>query len=83
MLREPKAKVIIMRKWNNPEIKMYVDLEQINLSISLEDFKNALKQQIGSVTFVFRKKTFDELLDKAFEEVIRSIKAESSKLFAK
>jgi hypothetical protein len=98
-------KVVISKKWNNPEITLKVSRveEDIRLEISLKDFIEAvkkeldfglffkqLKENIGSVTWIFSDPKFearfkeavndlhfDERLDKAVVNVIEGIKESS------
>lgn len=37
-----KEVVTIMRKWNNPEINMWIDNKSIGLSMDLEDFSSCV-----------------------------------------
>lgn len=79
-----KEIVTISRHWNNPEIRMTVNSEAISLEIDLSNFLEALRQEInlddmlealrkeiGSVTYVFRQKTFDEIFATAVGNVMK------------
>ncbi len=74
-----KTVITVSRKWNNPAITTVVEDSGISLSMNLEDFKTALKQEIGSVTWTFRKDTIDAKIDSAIDTIIEGIKQESSK----
>jgi hypothetical protein len=74
------SQLTISRKWNNPQITANFTNEEISLSISLEDFKTALLQEIGSVTFVFKKDTFANMVDKAINNIMQGVKDESVKV---
>lgn len=73
-------KVTISRKWNNPEITTKIDSEEISLSISLDNFIEALIQEIGSVATTFTQKAFNDKVKSAKEKVIFGIKEESLKV---
>jgi hypothetical protein len=73
------TKVTISRKWNNPKITTKVSNEEISLEMDIEDFKTALKQEIGSVTWVIKKDTFDARLDDAVNKILSGVKEESAK----
>jgi hypothetical protein len=75
-----KTVVTVSRKWNNPEIKTVVEDAGIALTIELDDFKTALKQEIGSVAWTFSKKTFDTMIDDAFVRIVEGVKEESAKV---
>lgn len=74
--------VTVTRKWNNPEIFSTVNAESISLSMKIEDFKEAVKMELGSVAFVFTKDTLSKKIDDAFQRVLQGIKEESSKVVA-
>lgn len=73
------SKVTISRYWNNPKISTIVTTEGISLTIELEDFITALKEEIGSVSTTFTKKSFSQQLDNAVITVLEKIKEESIK----
>lgn len=43
-------KITIIRKWNNPEIKVSITSEEIAISINLEDFVRALADEVAEPT---------------------------------
>lgn len=45
---ESKAVVTKSRKWHSPEIRAYVNDEEIGLSIKLDDYLQALVAEIGN-----------------------------------
>jgi hypothetical protein len=73
-------KVTISRYWNRPEINITVNDELISLNMKMDDFIKALKEEIGSVTWMFRDKTFNETMDNAVQSVIKKVKEESVKV---
>lgn len=75
-----KQFITILRKWNHPQIHIWISDEEIGLKMSIEDFKEALKKEIGSVTWVFRKESFEKMLDNAINQIISDIKKESAKI---
>lgn len=74
-----KEMVTISRHWNNPLIKIAVTNEDISLSITLDDFINAVKQEIGSIRWVVKNETFGYRLDLAVKRVVDKVKEESVK----
>jgi len=74
-----KTVITISRKWNNPKIEITVDVKSISLRMDMEDFKEALKSEVGSITWTFKKDTFDTMLDEAITRVIEGVKEESAK----
>lgn len=75
-----KIALTVSRYWHNPQILHVIWKDGISLTMSLEDFKVALKKELGSVRWIFRAKTFESLIDKAFESIVSSIKEESAKV---
>ena len=72
--------ITISRKWDNPKIEVTITNEDISLIMDMEDFKTALKQEIGSITWTFKKDTFNKMLDEAIQRVISGVKEESAKV---
>ena len=74
-----KEIVTISRYWDNPKIEVSVNQESIGLKISLDDFIKLVKNEIGSITFVFKQDTFNSMLDNAIKNILEKIKEESVK----
>lgn len=66
--------------WNNPQIITTVSNESISLEADLNDFITALKQEIGSIKFVFTQKEFEKRLDDAVETILAKVKEETIKV---
>ena len=49
------------------EIDMGDFVKTLRMGINMGDFGKALKAEIGSVTWTFKKETFDKMLDKAIQ----------------
>ena len=71
--------VTISKYWNSPEITTVMTTDKIALKIDIEDFKKALKEEIGSVKWIFRNSSFRKRVDEAFFNVLEKIKEESIK----
>ncbi len=52
---ESKSVVVKSRKWDNPNILAYVNNEEIGLAMKLDDFLNALVEEIGSPALIVTK----------------------------
>lgn len=74
-----KTIITISRYWHKPKIMSVVWGEGISMSIDVDDFKKALKQEIGSVRWIFKNSTFDAVIESAFQRVVEKIKEESAK----
>lgn len=82
-----KYAVTISRKWNRPEIKTMVfacnEIEEnlfIRLEVSLDNFIEALREEIGPVTWIFTQAKFETVLKEAAKRAIEEIKKESVKI---
>jgi len=82
-MMNPGIFVTVSRKWTHPQIFTRITGEEIALSIELDDFLAALKheidaqlpvfldsirQQVGSVTWVFTQATFDTMFAQAVDK---------------
>ena len=74
-----KELITISRYWNKPFIKVLVTDEDISLSITLDDFIEAVKKEIGSVRWVVKDETFEYRLMQAVKTVLEKVKEESIK----
>lgn len=72
--------IVISRHWDNPRISIVVDASHIGITMTLNDFLEALKNEIESVTWTFRQATFHQQYDEAVERVIEKIKGESARV---
>lgn len=75
---EPKKVLTISRSWHHPEIFSKVCNEKISLSISLDDFKQIVKDGLASV--YLRKSSLDKDIDRLFDDVVSGVKEESAKV---
>lgn len=76
---KPVALVTVSRKWNNPQIEITVNNLEINLSISMDDFVQALLEEFGNPALVVTKGQFSSRLRQSVERVITGVKEESIK----
>ena len=68
-------RVTITRLWHRPEIHTRVSLQGIQLELPLEDFLEALSQELSWLTWVTRAQ-----LAAAAEKVVEGVKQESAKV---
>ena len=89
-----KLVVTVSRYWHEPKILTYIDGNEISLTISMDDFVKAMvqeidlseivsqiKNEIGSVRWVFKDETWDKKFDQAVQSAITQEMV--SKLFDK
>ncbi len=76
----PTSKVVISRKWNNPEISASVTNEKIELVMKLDDFVEALGRELGSPTWMFTQATLIEKLNAAYSRVMSEVKGASKEV---
>ena len=63
-----------------PQIETTVSNDSISLKCDIDDFIEAVVQELGPVTWVLRDATFRTKLDAAVERVLQGIKDESAKV---
>jgi len=73
---KPGFHVCLYKRMGNPIITAFVtgDGKEGEISMPLGDFKEKLIEEIGSVTWIMKNKTFEERVDQAFENVISGMK---------
>ena len=74
-----KTVVTISRYWHNPQIMTVIWKDGISLTMNMSDFVEALKKEIGSVTWTIRDKSFEQKIDQAVMNILSKIKEESAK----
>jgi hypothetical protein len=67
-------KVIVSRKWKEPEITTFVDVEQVGSSISLDDYLISLTEEIGNPTMIVSKAALLKRLQDASSVVVIELK---------
>jgi hypothetical protein len=75
-----KTVLTISRKWHMPQIETTLAHDGIELKTNLDNFIEALVQELGPVRWVFTDQTFRIKLDAAIERVLQGIKEESAKV---
>ena len=68
-----KAFVTVTKYWHNPQIQILVTVEALGLRMSMDDFKKALKKEMG-------KKELNSVIDGAVYRIIEGMKEESRKV---
>ena len=66
--------VCLYKRKGNPQITAFVAGDEADIRMGLDDFKRALLNDIGSVAMIFKAQTFQDRVDKAFDNVVREIK---------
>lgn len=77
MYDTPKQVVTIIRKWNNPEIEMHVNCQEVGIGMALRDFLNALKEELSPSIKLMTTKAFSDKFDNAADNVIATMKKET------
>lgn len=67
-------KVIVSRKWKEPEITTFVDVEQVGSSISLDNYLISLVEEIGNPTMIVSKAALLKRLQDASSVVVIELK---------
>jgi len=75
--------VTVSRKWNRPRIYHQITFDELEYSMSLEDFFEALMIELGNPATIVTRKRLEERMKKAFVDIADGIKAESNKTAGK
>ena len=67
-------KVIVSRKWKQPEVTTFVDVEQVGSSITLDDYLISLTEEIGNPTMIVSKAALLKRLQDASSVVVIELK---------
>ncbi len=71
---EVREKLVIGRKWNNPEIYTHIDVNKIELGISMENLVHALAQEVDKPALIMTKAQLEKRLQIAMTKVLSEIK---------
>jgi hypothetical protein len=72
--------VTISKKWHQPVVYASITRDDgVEMSLPLDDFIEALRQEIGSVTWTVTEAQFKARVKAAVTNVVEGIKAESVK----
>jgi hypothetical protein len=73
-------RVTVSRRWNNPTITSRITIDELSLSMDMDNFVIALIEELGSVAFVFTRKEIDKRVRESVFKILDGIKFESSKV---
>lgn len=62
-------KIVISRKWEQPEIRAYVTAQEVGAEMSVDEFLDSLMSQISNIPLTFTKETMLSKLKAASKEV--------------
>lgn len=77
---EERTAVVISRHWGNPEIRITVNQEKIELLTNINDFVDAVLTEIGSPVLLMTKKQLRRRANNAVLVAIEKIKEASAKV---
>ena len=69
-----KEKVIVSRKWRNPEIRAYATKEEVGAEIDLTAFLDSIVEEIGNPTMLVTKAALRAKLEVAKDAVLKEMK---------
>lgn len=69
-----KVKVVVSRKWEQPEITVSVSDTEINSKMDFLPFLNSIIEEMGSPTFVMTKSQLFYKLQEAAVKVVNEMK---------
>lgn len=74
------SKVIIGRRWDNPNITVDVTTDAIGISMPLADFIHALSIEAGNPTMLLTVSALEKKLIQAADEVVAGMKEETKQV---
>lgn len=66
--------ICLYKRKGQPVIPVYVQGDEAEICMSLDDFMAELLREIGPVTWIFTEKTFRDKAEKAIDSVVLNIK---------
>ena len=70
-------KIVVSRKWNNPNVTAFMENNEVGDKISLDDFINAVVEEIGNPTSLVTKQALRNRLIIASSEVVKEMKKQT------
>lgn len=70
-----KEKVVVSRKWKNPEITVFVSSEEIGAKMDIETYLDTLAQQVASIPLTMTKEQLARKLKDAHVLVAEEMKS--------
>ena len=70
-------KIVVSRKWNNPEVTAFMENNEVGAKISLDDFINGVVEEVGNPTSLVTKQALKNRLIIASSEVIKEMKKQT------
>ena len=70
-------KIVVSRKWNNPNVTAFMENNEVGAKISLDDFINAVVEEIGNPTSLVTKQALRNRLIIASSEVVKEMKKQT------
>lgn len=70
-----KEKVVVSRKWKNPEITVFVSSEEIGAKMDIETYLDTLAQQVASIPLTITKEQLARKLKDAHVLVAEEMKS--------
>lgn len=77
-MQKNRSRVIVSRKWHEPEIRTFVDHKEVGSEIELDDFIQAVIEEVGNPTLLVTKKALHTAVKNAIQHVIHEMKAKTA-----
>jgi hypothetical protein len=71
-----KKLVVVLREWRSREVKVvaFVTDTEVGAMVGLDDFKAALKEEIGNPAMLLTKRQIAAKIDAGIEKIMRTMK---------
>lgn len=73
-------KIVVSRKWNSPNIELFLDSDEIGIKISVVDFLDALVIEVGNPTLLVTKNALRLKLEDATNKIVAEMKNQTVNL---
>jgi hypothetical protein len=70
-----KERVIISRRWKNPEITVYVDASELGARMDIEQYLTSLSEQVSNISLIITKEQLLRKLKDAHLLVVEEMKS--------
>jgi len=68
------SKIVVSRKWANPTIEAFYDIEGVGSACSVSDFLDVLVEEVGNPTLLVTKAALRAKLQSGWEKLEKELK---------
>ena len=72
-----KEKIVVSRRWNEPEIELFVSQVEVGARMGLQPFIDAVLEELGSPTMIMTRAQLAKKVDAAITSVVDEMKRQT------